>query len=72
MYSMNSLEGSARCRTRFHGTGLGLNLVKRIVEAHDGTVSMRSEPEKRAEFLIRIPAASKEYQDEFAHSLSRG
>jgi len=40
-----------------HGTGLGLNLLKKIVEAHGGTIEVKSEPMQGAEFIIRIPAA---------------
>lgn len=43
-----------------HGTGLGLNLVKKIVEAHGGTIRVKSEPMKGAEFIVRIPEAAAE------------
>lgn len=35
--------------------GLGLSLVKAIVEAHGGTVSVKSETGKGSVFAIRIP-----------------
>lgn len=57
---------------QIHGTGLGLNLVKRIIEAHGGTVAVRSEPLQGAEFVVRIPAAPEEQQDELAYSPGRG
>ena len=50
-------RGSRAVRNQIHGTGLGLNLVKRIVEAHRGTITVRSEPLKGAEFIVRIPLA---------------
>jgi signal transduction histidine kinase len=37
------------------GMGLGLSLVKAIVEAHGGTVSVKSETGKGSVFAIRIP-----------------
>jgi signal transduction histidine kinase len=36
------------------GLGLGLSLVKAVVEAHGGTVQVHSEPEKGAEFVVRL------------------
>ena len=63
-------RGRRAVQDQVHGTGLGLNLVKKIVEAHGGTIRVRSEPMKGTEFIIRIPAAPPELQDEFAHSVS--
>ncbi|MEM6523303.1 MAG: HAMP domain-containing sensor histidine kinase [Bacteroidota bacterium] len=37
------------------GTGLGLSLVKEIVEGHDGKVEVKSEPGKGSEFLLYFP-----------------
>ncbi len=61
-------RGRRAVQDQIHGTGLGLNLVKKIVEAHGGTISVKSEPMKGTEFTVRIPAAPPEFQDEFAHS----
>ncbi|MFN0166229.1 MAG: sensor histidine kinase [Bryobacteraceae bacterium] len=61
-------RGSRAIGDQIHGTGLGLNLVKKIVEAHGGTVRVESEPMKGTVFIIRIPAAPAEQQDEFAHT----
>ena len=38
-----------------HGLGLGLNLVKAIVEAHQGTVAVRSELGRGSEFVVSLP-----------------
>ena len=40
---------------RYEGTGLGLTLVKRIVELHGGTVSVQSTLEKGSHFSLDLP-----------------
>lgn len=39
------------------GTGLGLALVRRVIEEHEGSVSLESLPRGGAEALIRLPAS---------------
>jgi signal transduction histidine kinase len=61
-------RGKQAVQDQIHGTGLGLNLAKSIIEAHKGSISVESEPMRGAEFIVRLPAAPAEYQDEFTHS----
>jgi len=40
------------------GTGLGLAIAYKIIEEHDGTISVDSKPGKGTKFTIKIPASS--------------
>lgn len=42
------------------GVGLGLALARRIVEAHEGSIVVQSEPERGSRFRVTIPAAPQE------------
>jgi signal transduction histidine kinase len=46
--------------TRAAGTGLGLALVKRIVEAHGGTVAYESPEDGGASFVLRVPLRERD------------
>jgi signal transduction histidine kinase len=61
-------RGRTAIADQIHGTGLGLSLVKKIAEAHGGTISVASEPGKGTEFTLRIPRAQQKPTHEFAHS----
>ncbi|MBF0563219.1 MAG: hypothetical protein HQL37_14675, partial [Alphaproteobacteria bacterium] len=40
---------------RFEGPGLGLALAKSLVELHDGTLELRSQPGQGTEAELRLP-----------------
>ena len=42
--------------TRAEGTGLGLTVVRRIVDEHDGTIEIESEPGVGTTVRVRLPA----------------
>lgn len=49
------------------GTGMGLALCHRIVEAHGGTIVLESKPHEGAAFAIRLPCSSaKSNEDDHA------
>ncbi len=47
---------SAHARTE-HGTGLGLSISRRLMEAHQGSLELRSEPGKGLTALARFPSS---------------
>jgi signal transduction histidine kinase len=43
-------------RTEVEGTGVGLAICRRIVERHNGTITVRSQPNQGATFVVTLPA----------------
>ncbi len=58
--------------TKSHGTGLGLVIVKKIVEAHQGELTVDSEKGRGTTFTIRFPQGTGELmQDPIAIEMKR-
>lgn len=46
---------SARSKDKQGGYGLGLSIAKKIVKAHNGTITVESKLEKGSTFIVRLP-----------------
>jgi signal transduction histidine kinase len=57
-------RGRAVVAAQVHGNGLGLSLVKNIVEAHGGTISVSSVPGEGSTFSLSLPAINVERNDD--------
>jgi len=47
------------------GTGLGLNLVKEIVQHYEGEISVKSELRKGSEFKVEFPLTENQSGNEY-------
>jgi signal transduction histidine kinase len=45
--------------TKTTGSGLGLSIVRRIVDAHDGRIDLTSEPGRGTRFRVTLPVSAK-------------
>lgn len=61
-------RGRKATANQIHGTGLGLSLVKRIIEAHEGTIDVETAEAQGTAFIIRLPVVSGDLNHEFANS----
>lgn len=46
---------SSRTKQRVDGYGLGLAIAQNIIERHDGTISVKSAPDKGSTFSVKLP-----------------
>lgn len=49
--------------TKVSGAGMGLNLVRKIIKDHNGTIVIRSKQGKRTTVLIQLPGVKDERQE---------
>jgi signal transduction histidine kinase len=59
MHQQKRLFSSLLGTTKRHGTGLGLAVVSRIVEAHQGELTVRSRPKRGTTFRIVLPVSGQ-------------
>ena len=57
--------------TKDHGTGIGLSMVYRIVQMHDGEIEVQSTPGRGTTFTILVPRASEMRDEQAAPPPSR-
>ncbi len=48
--------------TKHHGTGLGLAIIKRLIEQHEGTITVANNPDQGAAFTISFPIRAAEHE----------
>jgi signal transduction histidine kinase len=60
-------RGREAVSRQIQGSGLGLHLVRRIVEAHGGSVSVQSEPNHGSTFTVELPTVHTVLRLRHAH-----
>jgi signal transduction histidine kinase len=65
-------RGREAVSQQIQGSGLGLHLVKRIIEAHGGSVSVQSEPGRGSIFTIDLPGVHEVVRLRHGHESPAG
>lgn len=55
---------SSRTKQGAHGYGLGLAIAKSVADAHGGSISVQSKPQKGSTFTLALPSASSDNNNE--------
>ena len=58
------VRGKRAMENQIPGNGIGLNLVKRIIIVHDGTITVESKPDNGSVFIITLPVCKGVFDDE--------
>lgn len=56
---------------QIHGNGLGLSLVKKVIDAHHGTISVVSEEGKGSTFTLRFPVINSKLEGNVSDSAAK-
>lgn len=65
-YIFNRFQQVDKSLTRQNeGSGIGLSLVKALVEKHDGRITLKSRLGRGSEFIIELPCRTVEYQETY-------
>lgn len=65
----NRFTQTKKAKTEYKGSGIGLDLVKSLVNLHDGTITLKSEPLKGSDFTVIIPNIKLDQEeDKVEHS----
>ncbi|MEG0855855.1 MAG: HAMP domain-containing sensor histidine kinase [Terrisporobacter sp.] len=60
----NRFTQAMKTKTEYKGSGIGLDLVKSLVELHDGYITLKSEVSKGSDFTVVIPRSKLEKEEE--------
>lgn len=59
----NRFNQTTKAKTEYKGSGIGLDLVKSLVNLHGGMITLKSEPLKGSDFTVIIPNTKLEKEE---------